>query len=88
MFLLILAPRQFVNVSQNRPQQSQNDERNLNQNNGQKPVDRLYCYKCAGKSYEECTQLENLTRCQKDQNVCMIEMRTQGDRVVSRNLSR
>ena len=60
-----------------------NNQQSVAANQGQRNNDNtLSCYSCSGKTFDECTQPQNLKRCSQDQNYCMVELRTQGDKMV------
>merc|ERR1711892_1559533 len=60
----------------------QNGDRNINNqqvaSSGQRDSnDNLWCYVCSGGLFEDCTQAANLRQCSRDQDFCMVELRTQ-----------
>jgi len=60
----------------------QNGDRNMNNqqvaSSGQRDSSgNLWCYVCSGGLFEDCTQAANLRQCSRDQDFCMVELRTQ-----------
>ena len=77
-------PRNPITAPKPKPIFNQNPssgDRNMNQQqiaSGQRDSSgNLWCFTCSGGSFDECTKDENLRQCSKDQNFCMVELRTQ-----------
>ena len=89
LMMFILGPRNPISVPKPAFQPSgqdrngPNNQQSVAANQGQRNENALFCYSCSGKSFDECTQPQNLRQCSQDQDYCMIELRTQGDKKVS-----
>ena len=77
---------QFYKLCEQQPrpvfnQNPSSGDRNVNQQqvaSGQRDSSGyLWCFTCSGGSFDECTKDSNLKQCSKDQDFCMVELRTQ-----------